>query len=138
METETQNSITTTEAPPEIKYVPLFVKGIVIAGLILFAIRIPTFNRSLQDAIIKNQAKSAYESGRYEYAVKLYEKIQPQYPEDLNLIKMLAFSYHRANQPIAALQVLSNMEGKRMPKHEVNEINSVIESITLKLKKEIK
>ena len=62
----------TDSMPMEIKVVPHWVKGIVAAGIVLFAIQLPNFSSSLTDAITKSRAASAEENGRHEEAIRLY------------------------------------------------------------------
>lgn len=123
-----------TVSPPEIQYVPLWVKGIVAAGVILFAIQLPDFKRSLMDATIKSRASISDEAGRYTDAIKLYAELRSRYPSDKGLIKKLAFSQYHAGQNFSALETFDLLVGVKMPKREVDEINTAISDIASKLK----
>jgi hypothetical protein len=120
--------------PPEIRHVPLWVKGIVAAGLILFAMQLPNFKGSLVDVIRKNRALDADKAGQFPDAVKLYEELHSRYPNDNELIKKLAYSQYHAGQFASALKTFDLLVGVDLSKNEIEKINVVVSDIESKLK----
>jgi len=125
----------TTILPPEIQHVPLWVKCIVAAGLILFAMQLPNFKGSLIDVIRKSRASDADKAGQFPDAVKLYEELHSRYPNDHELIKKLAYSQYHAGQFLSALNTFDLLVGVDLPKSEIEKINIVISDIESKLKR---
>jgi tetratricopeptide (TPR) repeat protein len=121
------------ELPEEVTHVPLWVKGLVLAGAILFALQIPTFTDSLSDAIQKKQALNAYNHGFYSQAIDQYKELCARYPDDRTLIKQLGFSYYSAGLYLEAAETFNRLAGIRMPRHEANEIESALSDIAEKL-----
>ena len=119
--------------PEEIRHVPLWVKGMVAIGVLLFLIQMPTFTSSLSEAIQKSRASTAYDKGQYLQAVEKYKELHLHYPADKELIKKLGFAHYRAGQYIEALNTFDQLVGVKMTKNEVAEINAVISDIAAKL-----
>ena len=117
----------------EIIHVPLWVKGLLICGVILFAVELPGFGRSLSDAIQKSRAEKAYASAQYSLAIDGYKELHRRYPSDRNLVKYLGFAYYRAGLYAESLETFDLLAGMKMPKREANEINSAISDIAAKL-----
>lgn len=136
--TETQQPTEMAASPREIQHVPLWVKGIVAAGAILFAIQMLEFKSSLSDAIQKNRAVTADKAGQYVKAIDLYQGLRLRYPNDKDLKKQLGFAQYHAGQYIDALETFNLLAGIKMPKREVDEINAAISDIVAKLKPTIK
>ncbi len=121
-------------SPAEILRVPLWVKAIVVFGAILFAVQVPGFPSSLNDAIIKNRAAIADRAGQYTDAIMLYEELRTRYPKDKELIKKLAFCQYHAGQYVPALKTFELLDGVEMPKNEIEKINAAISDIKAKIK----
>jgi tetratricopeptide (TPR) repeat protein len=136
--TETQQPDEIAAAQQEIQHVPTWVKGIVAAGAILFAIQMLDFKSSLSDAIEKNRAAMADRAGQYAKAISLYKDLRVRYPEDNNLKKELGFVQYRAGLYAEALQTFNLLAGVKMPKAEVNKINAAISDSAAKLNLTIK
>jgi len=117
----------------EIRHIPLWVKGIVIAGVVMFMIQIPAFPKSLSDAIQKKQASEDFEAGHYFQAIEKYSELHDNYPEDIDIIKQLGFAHHRAGQYYNALLVFDKLIGVEMPIEEVELIEATISDSTLML-----
>lgn len=130
---ETDQPATLADHHEEIQHVPIWVKGIVVAGVILFAIQLPSFKSSLNDSIHKHRAAAADKAGQYENAIDLYTELRTRYPNDKNLKKQLGLAQYRAGQYIDALNTFDLLAGEKMPKREVEEINAVIADIATKL-----
>lgn len=122
-----------SEPPEEVVHVPLWVKGIVAGGAILFATQIPTFAGSLSDAIQKSRASKAYDNAQYSQAIDRYMDLRGRYPADKELTKRLAFSYYRAGSYIEAIDTFSQLGGTKMPKREIDEIEAAVVDIANKL-----
>jgi len=131
---EGQQSGTIT-SPPEIHHVPLWVKAIVVAGLILFALQLPDFKDSLVDVMRKGQAFDADKAGQFAQAAKLYQELRSRYPKDRELIKKLAYAQYHAGQYAAALSTFDLLVDVDLPKSEIEKINIVISDIESKLKR---
>lgn len=119
--------------PKEVTHVPLWVKGIVAAGLILFAVQMPSFMDSLSDAIQKNRAARAYDKGQFSQAIDRYKDLRGRYPADHELVKRLGFSYYRAGLFVESIETFNQLAGVKMPKREVEEINAAISDMAAKL-----
>jgi len=119
--------------PQEVTHIPLWVKGLVAVSVILFAVDTPNFMSSLSDAIQKNRAEKAYQSGQYAQAIDRYKDLRSRYPTDDNFIKQLGFSYYRAGRYSEALDTFNLLAGIKMPKREAEEINAAISDIATKL-----
>lgn len=126
---------TVPEAPLEITHVPLWVKGIVAIGAVLFVVQMPGFMSSLSDAIQKNRAAKAFEAAQFAQAIDGYKVLHERYPRDLGLIKRLGFSYYRAGQYVESIETFNQLSGKTMTKSDVDEINAVISEMAEKLKR---
>jgi tetratricopeptide (TPR) repeat protein len=127
-------SPTTESAPPEeIRHVPLWVKGIVAGGAVLFLIQIPSFTSSLSDATQKSRASAAYDKGQYLQAIDLYKALHARYPADKELIKQLGFAHYRAGQYLESISAFDQLAGAKLPKRDVEEINSLISDISARL-----
>jgi len=124
----------TTTLPPEIYHVPLWVKGIIAAGLILFAFQLPGFKDSLVDVMRKSRALDADKAGQYAEAAKLYQELRSRYPKDKELIKKLAYAQYHAGQFAAALNTFDLLVDVELPRSEIEKINIVISDIESKLK----
>ena len=118
---EPQNIATESTPPEEIHHVPLWVKGMVAGGAILFLIQIPTFTSSLSDAIQKSRASAAYDKGQYLQAIDHYKELHARYPSDKELTKKLGFAHYRAGQYLETLGTFDQLAGVKMPKKEVEE-----------------
>jgi hypothetical protein len=127
IETEVTESV--SELPEEVVHVPLWVKGIVAGGAILFATQIPTFAGSLSDAIQKSRASKAYDNAQYSQAIARYKDLGNRYPADKNLTKRLAFSFYRAGSYAEAIDTFSQLGGTKMPKREIEEIEAAVADI---------
>ncbi len=130
------NANTPEESPEEVTHVPLWVKGIVATGAIIFAIQMPGFGTSLSDAILKNRGEKAFESAQYSVAIDCFEDLHVRYPSDHDLTKRLGFSYYRAGQYINAIEKFSQIEGEKLPKREVDKINAAMADMVVKLNPE--
>jgi TolA-binding protein len=130
---EGPNNTEENNLPQEIHHVPVWVKGIVVAGVALFLIQLPSFGSSLTDAIQKKQAANNYREGLYTQAIAGYSALRTRYPNDKVLTKQLGLSQYRAGQYIEAIDTFNQLAGVKMPKHDVEEINAVIADITTKL-----
>ncbi|MBF0583370.1 MAG: hypothetical protein HQL80_03945 [Magnetococcales bacterium] len=131
---EEQASAEQTDPPEEVKGVPLWVKGMVAVGVVLFAIRLPDFKASLMDATIKNRAAMADEAGRYTDAVHLYVELRTRHPSDNGLKKDLAFAQYQAAQYYSAMETFQLLSGVEMASTDVRKINAAIQDIESKLK----
>jgi hypothetical protein len=127
---------TIEEPRQEITHVPLWVKGIVAVGAILFAMRIPSFPSSLTDAIQKNQAGEAYGNEQYAQAANLYKDLHTRYPSDKNIVRRLGLSCYHADLYIEAINAFHQLEGIKMSKRDVDEINAAISDMATKLNSE--
>ena len=130
---EPQNMPTESVTPEEIRHVPLWVKGMVAGGAILFLIQIPTFTSSLSDAIQKSRASTAYDTGQYVQAVDKYKELHARFPADKELTKKLGFAQYRLGQYIETLNTFDQLVGVKMSKKEIDEINAVVSDIAAKL-----
>jgi Flp pilus assembly protein TadD len=130
---EVPNNAVENNPPQEIHHVPVWVKGIVVAGLALFLIQLPSFGSSLTDAIQKKQAANNFREGQYTQAIAGYSALRTRYPKDKVLTKQLGLSQYRAGQYIEAIDTFNQLAGVKMPKHDVEEINAVIADIATKL-----
>lgn len=122
------------EQPPEVTHVPLWVKAIIVIGLVLFAIQIPGFMGSLSDAVQKSRAVEAYDHGQFEQAIKSYESLHGHYPKDSDLTRCLGFSYYHAGRYVDAMNTFKLLDGVKMSKTEIREINHAVSDIVEKLK----
>lgn len=133
---EPQNDVENTiHLPPiEIHQVPIWVKGMVIVGLILFLVQLPSFKNSLNDTIMKKQAIKARKAGQYTEAITYFEELKQHYPNDKEIIKKLAFTQYEANQYIQSLRTFELLVGTEMPKSEIEKINQAISDMVSKIK----
>ncbi len=135
--TEIQQPNETAVSPREIQHVPVWVKGMVAAGAILFAIQMLDFKSSLSDAIQKSRAVTADRAGQYVKAIDLYKELRVRYPNDKDLKKELGFAQYRAGLYADALQTFNLLAGIKMPKQEVAEINAAIADSAAKLNNQV-
>lgn len=119
--------------PEEIRHVPLWVKGMVAGGAILFLIQLPSFTSSLSDAIQKNSASADFDRGEYVQAADKYKALHARYPADQKITKELAFAQYRAGLYVDTLKTFDQLAGVKMTKKEVDEINAVISDVAAKL-----
>ncbi len=124
--------------PQEIRHVPLWVKGIVIVGVILFAIQLPNFKSSLTDAILKQKASDAEKAGQYMKEAEFYSDLLSRYPNDKGLVKKLGFAQYHAGLYSSALNTFNLLEGVKLPNREIEEINAAVSDIAEKLQLNIK
>jgi tetratricopeptide (TPR) repeat protein len=129
---ESQNLNTENILREEIHHVPLWVKGIIAIGAILFLIQIPTFFSSLSDAVKKSLASTAYNQAQYSQAIELYKELGQRYPTDKEIIKNIGFAYYRSGQYLETINTFNRLAGVKMSKKEVDEINAVISDIARK------
>lgn len=123
-----------TDPLEEVRCVPLWVKGMVAIGVVLFAIRLPDFKASLMDATIKNRAAMANEAGRYTDAVNFYAELRTRHPSDNGLKKDLAFAQYHAGQYYSAMETFQLLSGVEMASTDVRKINMAVQDIESKLK----
>ena len=123
-----------TDLPEEVRGVPLWVKGMVVIGVVLFAIRLPDFNSSLQDAIIRNRASIAVEFGQHTAAASLYADLRTRHPSDNGLKKDLAFAQYHAGQYYSAMETFQLLSGVEMASTDVKKINAAVQDIESKFK----
>ncbi len=131
--TQPSNDATVAELSQEVIHVPLWVKGGIAIGAIIFAIQMPSFSSSLSDAIQKNRAAKAYEGEQYDQAIDRYKDLYGRYPADKDFIKHLGLSYYRAGQYVEAMETFNQLAGVKMKKNEADEINAAISDMAAKL-----
>lgn len=124
---------TTVEPLQEVTHVPLWVKGIVATGALLFAVQMPSFMSSLSDAIQKSRAAKEYDSAQFAQAIDRYRDLQSRYPTDNDLVKRLGFSYYRAGLYVESIGTFNHLAGVKMPKRDVDEINAAVSDMAAKL-----
>lgn len=127
------NADAAVELPQEVTRVPLWVKGIVVTGAVLFAVQMSGFMGSLSDAVQKSRAEKAYDDARYAQAIDSYKALHSRYPADKNLIKRLGFSYYRAGLYVEAIDMFNELAGKEMPQREIDEINAAVSDMAARL-----
>ncbi len=112
---------------------PLWVKGLIAAGLVLCAVQMPRFSSSLADAVQKNRAEIAYSESQYTRAIDLYKDLHLRYSDDKKTTRFLGLSYYRSGLYAEAIDTFNKLADIKMPKGEVDEINAAILDIQSKL-----
>lgn len=130
---ESQNVEVGGALAEEVRHVPLWVKGIVAGGVVLFAVQMFSFSGSLTDAIQKHHASTAFDKGEYAQAIDLYGGLHSRFPKDKVLIKKLGFAHYRAGQYVEALRTFDLLADVKMSKSDVGEINAAISDSAEKL-----
>lgn len=123
----------TQEETQQVTHVPLWVKGLIGAGLVLCAVQMASFRSSLADSVQKNRAEIAYSEAQYTRAIDLYKDLHHRYSNDKKTIRFLGFSYYRSGLYAEAIDTFNKLAGIEMPKGEVDEINAAILDIQSKL-----
>lgn len=124
--------------PDEIRHIPLWVKSIVAAALVIFLIQLPNFKDSLTDAVQKKKASAAFNAGEYRKATDIYKQLHSRYMSDHDLTKQLGLSQYQAGEYAAALSTFNLLQGIKLPNRDVDEINYAIKDIEFKLKQQIR
>ncbi len=130
---ETQQATTEVNSPSEIRHIPLWVKGSVAACILLSLIQLLEFKNSLNDAVQKKKAATAYNSGNYIRAIDLYKDLISRYPKDKGLLKALGFAQYRETRYYDSINTFKSLDGEKMLNKEVEEINGAISDMVSKL-----
>ncbi|SNT19009.1 Tetratricopeptide repeat-containing protein [Noviherbaspirillum humi] len=117
----------------EVTNVPGWVKALVGGGFVLFAIQMPSFKTSLADAVEKNRAVKAFHGEDYDRAATLFKGLHARFPDDHDLVKRLGFTYYRTGRYAEALDAFNELDGVKMRKRDIREIEEAIVDIESKL-----
>lgn len=132
--TEIPPSAIETSALQEIQHIPIWVKGILVTGIVLFAVQLPSFKSSLNDAVLKHRASAADAAGQYPKAIEIFNDLHSRYPNVHELTEMLGFAQYHAKYYVDALNTFNQLAGIKMPAQEVMKINAAISDMSAKLK----
>lgn len=117
----------------EVTHVPGWVKAMMAAGLVLFAVQLSSFESSLADTVKKRRADNAFNSAQYLVAVALYKDLHDRYPADRYITRFLGFSYHRSGAYAEAVNTFNQLVGTKLGKKEIDEINRAMADMASKL-----
>lgn len=133
MENNHENATDESAVLNEITSIPIWVKGILVVGLILFLIRMPYFRQSFSDAVVKSKAETAVKTGKHLDAILHYKKLLIRYPEDKKMIQALGTTYYHAGQYDEAINTFSSLTDVMLDKEDAEAIDGMIKDIFAKM-----